>query len=99
MAVTIPSKRGGLRVRVQVLGNISRVRPVMDKRKLEIGHVDYHRMIERVHETVSSIRLLASFYRIYESRQKKKTKPIQSRPCGVPSQPPLDPESGKFGLL
>ena len=54
MAVTIPSKRGGLQVRVQVLGNISRVRPVMDKRKLKIGHVDYHRMIERVHETVSS---------------------------------------------
>ena len=61
MAVTIPSKRGGLRVRVQVLGNISRVRPVMDKRKLKIGHVDYHRMIERVHETVSSIQLLTPF--------------------------------------
>ena len=79
MAVTIPSKRGGLQVRVQVLGNISRVRPVMDKRKLKIGHVDYHRMIERVHETVSSIRLLASFYRIYESRQKKnETNSIQT---------------------
>ena len=31
---------GSLRVRMQVLDNIARVRPVIDERKLKIGRVD-----------------------------------------------------------